>query len=347
MNKCYKNENGFSILSLLIVLGFLSVMFVMGAERLVMMNIKQTQAEPYLNRLLNLKNQLENYQVMKYQGNKNGIDTNLIEIFPATQAVLEDELANNNLIRKCSGSDYEDGLCSKLDETPYNEKLAYTVKSSVDAQGARYQYAEIEIPLPRKDDRLYYNVYMSVLGKLPNVRFVSGGDTTLLWRIDRISHQPAYEEGLKAQLDKRYLMQNGDKALTEDWDVSGSGNAAGYGNPKAILNVKEVTVRLQNGKQQRLSEGVVGYLVGEHDQIVERHSCSAGLVSDLVVTPKDLQAQSAATKYSSSGSYKVGAEPFGADSWKLYIYHNVKLQTTQKWETINDGYVSVMRVCRR
>ncbi|MGR5465486.1 hypothetical protein ACPV5G_21380, partial [Photobacterium damselae] len=146
-------------------------------------------------------------------------------------------------------------------------------------------------------------------------------------RINRISDLPAFS----AQLDQ-YVKRDGSTPLTKDWDV---------GN-RAITNATDFSIRLQNGTQQRLGSGVIDYLVGWHGKSVDKHSCARDLIPDIVVTAKDLQAWNWSRRFSSSGSEKIGYIDKG-NRWELYIYHNVLLLSTKKWDVINDGYLNVLR----
>ncbi|APX10105.1 hypothetical protein SL034_004285 [Vibrio harveyi] len=334
-------QSGMITLSLLVVVGFAMILFTMNAEKMAMSRIVDGEAKPYREYLLDLKNQIELFQVMKHQENKG--TAQLINIFPRTSTTgLESDLVSAGLIQACSSSNASAGNCRFMGYTPYHGTMTYVVHTSTTALG-KSQYAELQIDLPSKTNKLLYHAYLMELSKLPNIK---RSGNKLVMRINPISSQPAFEEGIKHELDKRYLHKDGSSSLTNDWDVSGNGLSGGYGAPKAILNAKEVTVRLSNGRQQRLSEGVVGYVVGKHNDLVPMHSCATGLTPDLAVTPKDLQSTIPANNYSSSGAFQVGHKPEGS-SWRLYINHNVKLISTNKWALIHDGYVSAMRVCRR
>ncbi|MGR5465143.1 hypothetical protein ACPV5G_19655 [Photobacterium damselae] len=317
-----RKQQGFMLIGMLIALGFATIFFSMIAENMVIKQIRDQQAIPYKERLLNLKNQIENYQAVQFQGNSNMV--NSPQLFPRNLKELE----TKGFLPKCSPTDISQGRCADINKTPWDSTISYQRKRS--QQGAFY-FAEITIPLPNKNsDGRLYNAFTSVLGSLPDIRFNSS-ETALLWRINRISDLPAFS----AQLDQ-YVKRDGSSTLTKDWDV---------GN-RAITNAYDFTIRLQNGKQQRLGSGVIDYLVGWHGKSVDKHSCAQGLIPDIVVTAKDLQAWSSYRRFSSSGAEKIGYIDKG-NRWELYIYHNVLLLSTKKWGVINDGYLNVLRVCKR
>lgn len=325
-------QRGFSIMGLLVVMGFTTVFFTIISERLVATKVREYQAEPFKKKLEQIRNQVDNFQVGKFQSNPK-FDPNSKYLFPQN---LDTELISQKLWASCNTTNEAKGLCSMPLSTPYGEKMTWHLLTTASTG----YYGELRIPLPNKaDNPVLYNVYLSTLTKLPGTT-LNTAETQLTFRINRISDQPAYEEGMMALARKEFVALSGDVPLKADWDVSGTGSA------RALVNAADYTIRLQNGKQQRLGEGIVGYLVGYNNLKVTKHSCAVGLEPDLIVSVKDLQAFSTVREYSSSGAFQVGHEPSGSD-WKLYIKHNVKLQSTNKWALINDGYLNVMRVCRR
>ncbi|MGR5187008.1 hypothetical protein ACPV3S_15845 [Photobacterium damselae] len=313
-----KQQQGFMLMGMLIALGFATIFFSMIAENMVIKQIRDQQAIPYKERLLNLKNQIENYQAVQFQANSNMV--NSPQLFPRNLKELE----TKGFLPKCSPTDISQGRCADINKTPWDSTISYQIKGTP-------PFAEITIPLPNKssDGRLY-NAFTSVLGSLPDIRFNSS-ETALLWRINRISDLPAFS----AQLDQ-YVKRDGSTPLTKDWDV---------GN-RAITNATDFSIRLQNGKQQRLGIGTVGFLIGKHGQRINKHSCANGLVPDLIIGVKDLQAQHYGNHYSADGSRKIGAIDRGS-YWELYLYHNVLRVSTKKWATITDGYLNVQRICKK
>ncbi|ARR51796.1 type II secretion system protein (plasmid) [Photobacterium damselae subsp. damselae] len=314
-----RKQKGFMLMGMLIALGFAAIFFSMIAENLVIKQIRDQQAIPYKERLLNLKNQIENYQAAQFQTNPNIV--NSTQLYPNNLKELE----TKGFLPKCSSTDISQGRCADINKTPWDSTIHYSVKSGSPP------YAEIEIPLPnRNEDGRLYNVYTTVLAALPDIRF-NTDETKLIWRINRVSDLPAFS----LQLNE-YIKRDGSTPLTKDWDV---------GN-HAITNATDFSIRLQNGTQQRLGSGVIDYLVGWHGKPVDKHSCARDLIPDIVVTAKDLQAWSRDHRFSSSGAEKIGYIDRG-NRWELYIHHNVLLLSTKKWGVINDGYLNVLRVCKR
>lgn len=317
-----RKQKGFMLMGMLIALGFAAIFFSMIAENMVIKQIRDQQAIPYKERLLNLKNQIENYQAAQFQANPNMVSSP--QLFPRNLKELE----TKGFLPKCSNTDISQGRCADINKTPWDSTITYQVKGTPPTIP---YFAEITIPLPNKNsDGRLYNAFVSVLGSLPDIRFNSS-ETELIWRINRVSDLPAFS----IQLNE-YVKRDGSTPLTQDWDV---------GN-RSITNATDYSIRLQNGTQQRLGEGMVGYLVGCHGKSINKHSCARDLVPDLIVTPKDLQAWNDWNRYSSSGSYKAGAIDRG-NRWELYLFHNILRIQTQKWDRINDGYLNVQLICKR
>lgn len=323
----YARQRGFTLLGLMITMGFISAIFLSMAENLVVRQLK-AQAEPFEKRMLYIKEQIDAYQLTQFQANANNINLSLL--FPRTLNALSPDY-----IPTCEVEDNQEGLCELIDQLPWgdgSQKIQYQVKPDTNFMPIRY-YAELTLPLPSKSDDSSireYNVYTEVLSRLPGIRF-SPDEQSLIWRINRLGNIPAFEA-----LMSEYVKKDGTTPLTKDWDV---------GN-QAITNASDFSIRLQNGKQQRLGSGVIDYLVGWHGKPVDKHSCAQGLIPDIVVTAKDLQAWSSYHRFSSSGAEKIGYIDKG-NRWDLYIYHNVLLLNTKKWNVINDGYLNVLRVCKR
>jgi type II secretory pathway pseudopilin PulG len=323
----YARQRGFTLLGLMITMGFISAIFLSMAENLVVRQLK-AQAEPFEKRMLYIKDQIDAYQLTQFQANANNINLSLL--FPRTLNALSPDY-----IPTCKVKDNQKGLCELIDQLPWgdgSQKIQYQVKRTTGITPA-YYYAEITLPLPSKSDDSSireYNVYTEVLSRLPGIRF-SPDEQSLIWRINRLGNIPAFEA-----LMSEYVKKDGTTPLTADWDI---------GN-KSFTNVKEVFVKGSNGKNIRLSEGVVGTLVGKNGDIIPKHDCAAGLTPDLIISIKDLQAWTPFNHYSSSGAYQTGYQT-QVDQWRLYLNHNVLRISTKKWAVINEGYLSVLQICRQ
>ena len=323
----YARQRGFTLLGLMITMGFISAIFLSMAENLVVRQLK-AQAEPFEKRMLYIKDQIDAYQLTQFQANAN--NSNLSLLFPRTLNALSPDY-----IPTCSVADNQNGLCELIDQLPWgdgSQKIQYQVKPDTNFMPIRY-YAELTLPLPSKSDDSSireYNVYTEVLSRLPGIRF-SPDEQSLIWRINRLGNIPAFEA-----LMSEYVKKDGTTPLTADWNV---------GN-KALIDASDVSIRLQNGKQQRLGIGMTGAFIGKHNQLIEQHACATGLTPDLIVGIKDLNAWDRFNRYSSSGAFHGDYKTEG-NGWRLYLNHNVLRISTNKWAVIHDGYLNVQRICRK
>ncbi|ELV7517184.1 type II secretion system protein [Photobacterium damselae] len=320
-----RKQQGFMLIGMLIALGFATIFFSMIAENMVIKQIRDQQAIPYKERLLNLKNQIENYQAVQFQANPNIVNNPLL--FPRNLKELE----TKGFLPKCSHEDIRRGRCADINKTPWDSTISYQRKRS--QQGAFY-FAEITIPLPNKNsDGRLYNAFTSVLGSLPDIRFNSS-ETALLWRINRISDLPAFS----AQLDQ-YVKRDGSSTLTGDWDV---------GN-RAILNAKALSVNIGGGYQQRVDAGVVGAFMAKPGTPITKHRCASGLKPVLMVGVASNGDYYYSQKFAETGAYKAAYEDAGNNRWKLtYIQYVKKVLSdgTLKWqESTSNAQLNVLRLC--
>lgn len=348
INTGMKKQKGIALLGLMIAMGIISTLFAISANGIVKKQMYDQQALPFKDRLTELQKALENYQIYQYN---NGVNLASKDIFPSDRSldVFYKDLAIANVTASCTEQNENDGKCVRLLTTPWAEgtesrtTVKYEVKTDSSPSGVVFPYIEITFDLPNA--RIYPNqnaVYETILSTLPNTQVISWGSSgsikysnKIKWRIDRVSDMPALDlmvEDLKGD----FVVTDGTSKLINDWDV---------GN-QAITNTKDVSIRLQNGKQQRLGIGMVGYFLGRNNDYLNKHSCAVGLTPDLILSVKDLNAFSNWAKYSASGSFFLGHEEVG-NRWKLTLIHNVKRIEDNKWWAINDGWVNVQRICRK
>lgn len=324
----HKREQGFLLLSLLITIGVLSAIFLLMAEGLVVRQIR-AQAEPFKERMMYIKEQINGYQLTKYQESATNINGSTL--FPRT---LDD--LSPNYIPTCSNADNQNGLCAKTAQTPWGTNMTYKVNMDTTFFPPRY-YAELTLALPsRADDNTIreYNVYADVLSVLPGIRF-SADEQSLIWKIPRLVDIPNFETVIAEKL-KDYIKDDGTTQLTADWDV---------GN-QSILNAKKVTVQTQNGRQQQLGLGTVKEFLGKHRQKVYKnsYSCAVGLVQTIHVSLNAPMAPNSTTEYIGL----VGFKPYAIDEgtyWSLGLDYNAKIKSTGKWEKMHSGYLNVRLNC--
>ena len=332
----HKRQQGFLLLGLLISLGVLSAIFLLMAEGLVVRQIR-AQAEPFKERMIYIKEQIDGYQLTKYQENATNINGSTL--FPRT---LDD--LSPNYIPTCSTADNQNGLCAKTAQTPWGTNMTYKVSMDTTFFPPRY-YAELTLALPsRTDDNTIreYNVYAEVLSILPGIRF-SADEQSLIWKIPRLVDIPNFEAVIAEKL-KDYINKDGTTKLTADWDV---------GN-KAILNTSMVTSKGANGKQVRIDGGVVkrySTLIGGNGVYTEdrRFTCANGLYKDVKASFNGIKSPSG-YDYLATGEIKTYTKREGA-GWRTRLTYKAKQKLHSnsadkgRWYTKYDGYVDIIYLC--
>ncbi|EPG0370346.1 hypothetical protein [Photobacterium damselae] len=317
-----RKQHGFMLMGMLIALGFATIFFSMIAENMVIKQIRDQQAIPYKERLLNLKNQVENYQAAQYQSNPNVINSSLL--FPRNLKELE----TKGFLPQCSNTDINHGRCADINKTPWDSSITYQVKGTPPTIP---YFAEITIPLPnRNSDGRLYNAFTSVLGSLPDIRFNSS-ETALLWRINRISDLPA----LSTQLDQ-YLKRDGSSSLTGDWDVG----------ERAILNASTITLKNKSGKQTVLGYGTVKEFSVKHGQKIAYSAwdCPDNLKKTIHLTIS-AKIPPYGEKYTGLAGEIAYIEDHFPDYFIVRMNYNAKLKSTGLWKTMHTGYINVRLNC--
>ena len=348
-NNGFKRQKGIALLGLMIAMGFISTLFVLSANGIAKKQVYDQQALPFKDRLIELQKALENYQI--YQHNK-GVNLASKNIFPSDRSldVFYSDLADAGVTASCTQLKESEGKCVRLLTTPWAEgtsgnTVKYESKTETSSSGVSFPFVEITFDLPNAS--IYPNenaVYEMLLSSMPNTEIISSSSAgsvnypaKIKWRIDRVSDMPALDIKL-SEFGKDYVNINGRTKLTSDWDLG----------DKAITNASDISIRLENGKQQRLGVGMTGYVLAQHGDTINKHSCATGLIPDLIVSVKDLNASTPWSKYSASGAYFVThLKNETPTEWKITLEHNVQRVEDKKWWMINDGWLNVQRICRK
>lgn len=289
-------QKGFGLLGLMITMGFVSAIFLSMAEGLVVKQIR-AQAKPFEKRMLYIREQIDAYQLNRYQDNANNFNSSAL--FPRTLADLSPDY-----IPTCSLKDNQNGLCELIDQLPWgdgSQKIQYQVKRTTGITPA-YYYAEITLPLPSKSDDSSireYNVYTEVLAKLPGMGF-SPDEQSLVWRINRLGNMPAFELLLDG-----YLKKDGSTRLTKDWDA---------GN-KNILNVADITLKNSDGTVMSVAAGLTRqHFTARHGTVIKYPSCPVKMTPKIKLATQGNIPTSIANDYENYGPMRIAAKDIGG-SW--------------------------------
>ncbi|MEZ9698117.1 Tfp pilus assembly protein FimT/FimU [Vibrio sp. 10N.261.46.E12] len=250
-------QQGFIIISMMVVFGFLSLAGIQWAKFQEKRNV-QANAESFYHHVLHLRKQIHAYTANQFQ---KGIGINQSSIFPSRLASLVPEF-----YASCSTADNEAGRCKPYNQTPWgqiNDSDYRLVGVGGTPSRPDFYRAELDIKLPPASDDAYkYEraATLSLFSKIPSIVFDEVNNLITL-RIDRPDKAFAYDGLVKRSGD--------DSTLLGDWDVGGL---------FAITNSKDVTLAASDGSQILLSQQTRAPIIAKHGDWVDKPACIIGQV---------------------------------------------------------------------
>ena len=328
MKQMKSKQKGFGLLGIMITMGFVSAIFLSMAEGLVVKQIR-AQAKPFEKRMLYIREQIDAYQLNRYQDNANNFNSHAL--FPRTLADLSPDY-----IPTCSVTDNQKGSCELIDQLPWgdgSQKIQYQVKRTTGITPAHY-YAEITLPLPSKSDESSireYNVYSEVLAKLPGMMF-STDEQLLVWRINRLGNMPAFELMLDG-----YVKKDGSTRLTKDWDV---------GN-KALLNVSDITLRNSDGTLTSVAAGLTRKaFIARHGDFIAHPSCPKLMTPKIKLAALGNIPTQTANDFENFGPMRIMPSEYHRQ-WQIIAEYIATRKSDHRRVTLRDGIVSGETYCSK
>ncbi|SHO55565.1 type II secretion system protein [Vibrio quintilis] len=315
-----KKQGGFTLLTLAIAVVILSFL---AAESIPLINQHRinTEAETLKRQVAYLWEVIKTYQADKFNA---GVAFNDIASLPASvDALMPDYL------QQCSVSDFESGLCKRVDYTPIGEQITIHRKYITLSDGDTVPGMEILVPFHQESDQRIRSTYLAALSDLPNGQYNRDSKEFVI-QFGRIGSEVEHEA---------LVQRDGSTTLTgTDWDTGGT---------TWITNVKGLFLRNKDGSQYSVASGLQRVVIVKSGTFIPEFQCPAGHSAKIDVMIKSLEPQTSGNKFSSLGSFTpyFKKEDDGS-GWKVYAKYFVRLQGgNQQWKKMTDAYLKVTQMC--
>ncbi|PMM42865.1 pilus assembly FimT family protein [Vibrio splendidus] len=316
-------QQGFIIISMMVVFGFLSLAGIQWAKFQEKRNV-QANSESFYHHVLHLRQQIHAYTTMRYQ---KGFGINESTLFPSVLSSLEPEF-----YAPCSIADNEAGRCKPYDQTPWgkiNNSDYRIVGVGGTPSNPDFYRAELDIKLPPASDDAYKyerTATLSLFSKIPSIVFDEPNNLITL-RIDRPDKAFAYDGLVKRSGD--------DSTLLGDWDVGGL-----FG----ITNAKDVTLSANDGSQIPVSQRLVSMTRALHDDWVDKPQCVAGQTPQykLAISSVEIDLRS----YTLLGGTKPYLKNETATQWQIGMSTIVTINSNHRSTEVTTGEALLIASCR-
>ena len=316
-------QQGFIIISMMVVFGFLSLVGIQWANMQEKRNV-QANANSFYHHVLHLRQQIHAYTARQFQ---KGIAIDQSALFPSRLDSLVPEF-----YAPCSTTDNEAGRCKPYDQTPWgkiNNSDYRIVGVGGTPSNPDFYRAELDIKLPPASDDAYkYEraATLSLFSKIPSIVFDEPNNLITL-RIDRPDKAFAYDGLVKRSGD--------DSTLLGDWDIGGN-----FG----ITNTKDVTLRASNGSQIPVSQRLVNVTRVRHGGWVDKPKCVVGQTaqSKLSISKVEIDTR----YYTLLGGTKPYLITETATRWRVGMSTIVKINSNKRQTTVTTGEALLIVSCR-
>ena len=283
-------------------------------------------ANSFYNRVVYLENKIKAYVTGHFQM---GYPINGEQIFPYDLY----QLVSRGYYPECSDADNEDGLCWKVNQTPWGELdyYDYRVHAYPDRANAQYFYAEIKYQLPNPSDPALANelrATRTLLAQLPNGRYDESTHVFTL-RIDRPDKAFGYESLVKRSGD--------DSTLLGDWDIGGL---------FSITNARDYTIRNSDGTQKLVSNHLSSTLLVEDGAKIPKPSCPNNLEPKIYLSISSV-GEIDHSKYRYAGGVRtyLDKDKTTALEWVVRLDVAVWEKDTNKAAVVHDGQLVITTTC--
>lgn len=316
-------QQGFIIISMMVVFGFLSLVGIQWANMQEKRNV-QANANSFYHHVLHLRQQIHAYTARQFQ---KGIAIDQSALFPSRLDSLVPEF-----YAPCSIADNEAGRCKPYDQTPWgkiNNSDYRIVGVGGTPSNPDFYRAELDIKLPPASDDAYkYEraATLSLFSKIPSIVFDEPNNLITL-RIDRPDKAFAYDGLVKRSGD--------DSTLLGDWDIGGN-----FG----ITNTKDVSLRASNGSQIPVSSKLSESTTARHGQWVDKPQCIRGQTAqaNLSISSIDVDTR----YYTLLGGLKPYILSQTATRWRVGISISVKINSSGRETILTSGEALLTAYCR-
>ncbi|MGR5298432.1 hypothetical protein ACPV5U_23420 [Vibrio mediterranei] len=313
-----QHSRGFSLLSMLIVMGFISLLALSVADFNRKIQLSRP-VEKFSLRLLDIRTMMHAWHQAQYTAGMNIHDRSL---WPNSLHDFE-----NVYVPQCTSADANNGLCIPIDHTPWGS-MTYSVDSYITPTGFRSYYGKLVFSVPDEGDGLFktqYNAMHEFLSPISGMTW-DKAHHTMTYRIDKGDLALAYDGLVKRSGD--------DSALLGDWDAGGK---------FAITNLKEITLADSKGGQISVSNKLVQAYVGKHGDWVDKPTCTVGQTPSLYPSITEINVSPNYTPLGSQKAYQKDETP---TQWQLGLDILVNEKATGNKQFIHTGVITALIKCK-
>ncbi|MCW8348722.1 hypothetical protein MD535_22290 [Vibrio sp. ZSDZ65] len=314
-----KASRGFSLLSMLIVIGFVAMLGLSVADFNRQVQLSRP-VEKFSLRLLDIRTMMHAWHQAQYTAGMNIHDRSL---WPNHLQAFE-----NLYVPTCTTTDADNGRCTPIDHTPWG-KMTYSVETYITPTGFRSYYAKLEFSVPDEGDDLFKTQYNAMHEFLSPISGMTWDETAniMTYRIDLADLAFAFDGLVKRSGDN--------SSLLGDWDVGGQ---------FAITNAKEFTLADSQGGQISVSNKLVQIFVGQHGDWVNKPTCITGQSPDIYPSITEINVSSDYTLLGSQKAYQV--DDTTNNRWQLGLDILVTHNTTGDRRFIHTGVITALIKCK-
>lgn len=312
-----KKQGGFLLISMLIVIGFITIGGIIVVQMAQEKAIKENMNSFY-NHVVYLTQQVQAYS--NYRVIQKGTPSDSIAVFPSNLGQLE-----GDFIPVCSSSDERKGLCRRYDQTPWGriDPSWYRRIPVGNIGNPDFYYAELDLELPDKTNVSFKKelaITLRLFSRLPNIKYDETANKITI-RIDRPDKAIAYDGLIKRTGD--------DSTLTGDWDVGGN---------FAITNAKDISIAAADGSQIAISDKLFEGFDVNHGEWVNKPKCTSGQKSRIRYAIGSIDVP-VSTHVMTGGmnTYVMSETP---TRWQLGISIQTKRLSDGEPEVLNGGRIS-------
>jgi hypothetical protein len=310
---------GFSILSMLIVMGFISLLALSVADFNRKIQLSRP-VEKFSLRLLDIRTMMHAWNQANYTAGKSIHDR---DIWPNRLQDFE-----GFYVASCSNQDASDGLCTPIDHTPWGS-MTYSVDTYITPTGFRSYYGKLVFSVPDEGDDLFktqYNAMHEYLSPISGMTW-DKVNNTMTYRIDNADLAFSFDGLVKRSGD--------DSELLGDWDLGGN-----FGP----LNARDYLIKDKNSNHQiSVARGLITVENISHGDTIPKILCAQGLSPNLTLNVGEIIPQGG--DYSGIHSFKPYVRSETSKEWNVSIDMIVDNLKTGKSELIHDGKATALIQC--
>lgn len=314
-----KHQRGIGLVEM--VLGIALTLSIIGLSApFLMERQKDKEAIAYADHLKNTVARLHQYQYFKIT--EEGSSPTSADSWPQTLNHLMTDFPNR-FWNSCTLAQESNDECVRPDYVPWNaQRLTATVTPDMTA-APHYMHYVVTIPLSTLvHDTKEYLRWSVPLMTIPGAQKTATQDIEITLR--QVTQSLLYDQ---------FVWRDGNKALTDDWDV---------GN-QSITGVKDITIVNADGTETSVAKSLVStYQLKQWDQL-KKPSCPQGLRPEPVLAIGSLNV---VYPYTLTGSMKAYVASETSTHWTVNIDAYVIDTRDGTYRVLSNGEIIAMVQCK-